>query len=160
MSRSAEIHVDLAAARARVEAWRAAGARVVLTNGTFDLLHVGHVRALIEARALGDALVVGLNSDASVRAYKGPGRPLVPDAERAEILAALACVDLVVIFAEVSAEALIWALRPAVYAKGQDYADATFPERAAAAAVGAALRFTGDPKRHSVTDLLARIRGA
>jgi rfaE bifunctional protein nucleotidyltransferase chain/domain len=101
---------------------RQAGARIVLTNGIFDLLHVGHVRYLQQARALGDVLVVGLNSDASTRRLKGPQRPLVPEQERAEVLAALACVDAVVVFGEDTASQLVAEVRPDVYAKGGDYA--------------------------------------
>lgn len=110
---------ELAAALERA---RASGKRVVLTNGCFDLLHVGHVRSLRAARALGDLLVVGLNSDASVRAIKGAERPLVPQAERAEVIAALVPVDYVVLFDEPTAERLAALVRPAVYAKGGDYA--------------------------------------
>src|SRR5881275_839903 len=105
----------------RSEQLRAAGKKLVATNGCFDLLHVGHVRYLQAARALGDLLIVGLNSDASVRAYKGPGRPLVPQDERAELLAALRCVDYVVIFDEPTASALVSALQPDIYVKGGDY---------------------------------------
>jgi D-beta-D-heptose 7-phosphate kinase/D-beta-D-heptose 1-phosphate adenosyltransferase len=108
-------------ARRVVERLHARGKRVVFTNGCFELLHVGHIRYLQAARDLGDALIVGLNSDASVRALKGAPRPLVPQAERAELLAALACVDDVVIFAEPTAETLVEALRPDVYVKGGDY---------------------------------------
>lgn len=103
-------------------AWRAGDRTLVFTNGVFDLLHLGHVRYLQEARALGDILVVGLNSDASVRRLKGPRRPLVPQAERAELLAALACVDHVVIYDTDTAEHLVAALQPEVYVKGGDYA--------------------------------------
>lgn len=117
---------DLADARDRLDA---AGRRLVFTNGCFDLLHVGHVRYLRAARALGDALAVGLNGDGSVRALKGPGRPLTPEDERAEILAALACVDFVTIFPEPRATRLLAAVRPHVYAKGGDYTPETlFPE--------------------------------
>jgi D-beta-D-heptose 7-phosphate kinase/D-beta-D-heptose 1-phosphate adenosyltransferase len=112
---------------------RAAGERVVFTNGCFDLLHLGHVRYLQEARALGDLLVVGLNSDDSTRALKGPNRPLVPQDERAEVLAALACVDYVTIFEEITAVALVETLRPDVYVKGGDYAA---PSHAGARAAG------------------------
>lgn len=103
---------------------REVGDRIVLTNGVFDLLHVGHVRYLCQARGLGDALVVGLNSDASTRRLKGPERPLVSEAERAEVLAALACVDVVSVFDEPTAEALVAVVRPDVYTKGGDYAHA------------------------------------
>ncbi len=103
------------------EAMRRQGKRLVFTNGCFDLLHVGHIRYLQAARELGDALVVGLNSDASVRAIKGPSRPLVPETERAEVLAALGCVDYVVIFAEPTAERVVAVLQPDIYVKGGDY---------------------------------------
>src|SRR6267142_4582740 len=110
------IDMDQLAERARE--LRRAGKRLVVTNGCFDLLHVGHVRYLQAARALGDALVVGLNSDASVRRLKGPGRPVMPAAERAELVAAVSGVDAVVVFEEDSADALIARLRPDVHAKG------------------------------------------
>jgi D-beta-D-heptose 7-phosphate kinase/D-beta-D-heptose 1-phosphate adenosyltransferase len=113
-------------------AWRAGGSTLVFTNGVFDLLHLGHVRYLQEARALGDVLVVGLNSDASVRRLKGPARPLVPQAERAELLAALACVDHLVIYDTDTAEHLVASLRPEVYVKGGDYARAAAADSAAA----------------------------
>lgn len=113
--------VDRATLADRLATARAAGRRVVLTNGCFDLLHVGHVRCLTTARALGDLLVVGINSDASVRRLKGPLRPLVVEDERAEVVAALASVDLVTIFSERTAEQLVEIVRPAVYAKGADY---------------------------------------
>jgi D-glycero-beta-D-manno-heptose 1-phosphate adenylyltransferase len=112
-------------------AWSAAGLTLVFTNGVFDLLHLGHVRYLQEARALGDILVVGLNSDASVRRLKGPSRPLVPQAERAELLAALACVDYLVIYDTDTAEHLVESLRPEVYVKGGDYAQLAAQEAAA-----------------------------
>src|SRR6476619_759640 len=118
--------------------WREAGLQLVLTNGTFDLLHIGHVRYLEAARAEGDVLVVGVNSDASVRGYKEPGRPVVPQDERAEIVAALRCVDYAVIFDEATAVALVEALQPDVYAKGGDYAPGgkPLPEADAVAAYG------------------------
>ncbi len=137
--------------------WRAKGKRVVLANGCFDLLHVGHVRYLEAARALGDALIVGLNSDASVGRLKGPGRPLMAAGERAEILGALAAVDLVVVFEEDSAEALIARLRPDVHAKGTDYTEETVPERDAVRAAGGRVAIAGDPKSHATRDLIATI---
>jgi D-beta-D-heptose 7-phosphate kinase/D-beta-D-heptose 1-phosphate adenosyltransferase len=109
------------AARAALDVWRAAGESVVFTNGVFDLLHRGHVEYLEEARALGDHLVVGVNADASVRRLKGPERPLVPEAERAELLEALACVDLAVIFSEDTPERLIREVGPQVLVKGGDW---------------------------------------
>jgi len=130
-------------------------ARVVLTNGVFDLLHVGHLRYLRAARALGDVLVVGVNADASVRALK-PGRPLVPQGERAELVAALDPVDYVVIFSEPTADALLLALRPTVYAKGADYTESTLPESATARQVGAQLAFIPLVPGHSTTELAHR----
>ena len=154
----AEILPERAELVRRCRAQQEYGARVVLTNGTYDLLHVGHLRSLVDARSRGDLLVVGVNADSSVRAYKGPGRPIVPEAERCEVLAALACVDFVHVFAEPDVVALLRALRPDVYAKGRDYTLETLPEREVAEEVGAEIAFVGDPKEHSVTDILQRVR--
>jgi rfaE bifunctional protein nucleotidyltransferase chain/domain len=140
-----------------VSGWRAQGKRVVLANGCFDLLHVGHVRYLQGARALGDALVVGLNSDASVRRLKGAGRPVMPAVERAELVAAVRGVDAVVVFEEDSAETLITRLRPDVHAKGTDYTEQSVPERATVESLGARVAIAGDPKTHSTRDLIATI---
>jgi rfaE bifunctional protein nucleotidyltransferase chain/domain len=137
---------------------RAEGRRVVLANGCFDLLHVGHVRYLDAARALGDVLFVGLNSDAAVTRLKGAGRPLMPAAERAEILTALRAVDHVVIFDEDTADRLVALVRPTVHAKGTDYTDDTVPEAAAVRAAGGRVAIVGDPKSHATRDLIARIR--
>ncbi len=137
--------------------WRAEQKRVVLANGCFDLLHVGHVRYLRAARALGDVLIVGLNSDASVRRLKGPGRPLMPEAERAEIVGALVGVDVVVLFDDDGADALITRLRPDVHAKGTDYTEQSVPERATVTAAGGRVAIAGDPKTHSTRDLIATI---
>ncbi len=137
---------------------RADDKRVVLANGCFDLLHVGHVRYLDAARALGDVLFVGLNSDAAVARLKGPGRPLMPAAERAEILAGLRAVDHVVVFDEDTADRLVSLVRPAVHAKGTDYTDASVPEAASVRAVGGRVAIVGDPKDHATRDLIARIR--
>jgi rfaE bifunctional protein nucleotidyltransferase chain/domain len=129
---------------------------VVLANGCFDLFHVGHVRYLAAARALGDMLIVGLNSDAAVRRLKGPGRPLMPAAERAELLAALGAVDHVVVFDDDTADRLVDALRPAVHAKGTEHPRL----RAGGATVRAAggeVAIAGDPKDHSTRDLIAEI---
>ncbi len=149
--------LDLDAARAVAEAARASGRRVVLANGCFDLLHVGHVRYLAGARALGDVLIVGLNSDAAVRRLKGPGRPVVPAAERAELVAALAVVDHVVVFDDDTADRLVALLRPAVHAKGTDYTRDSVPEVATVRASGGEVAIAGDPKRHSTRDLIAII---
>ena len=144
--------------RRLVEAERSAGRRIVFANGAFDLLHAGHVRYLEAARAEGEWLVVGVNSDRSVGAAKGPGRPIVPETERAEIVAALGCVDAVVLFDEDSPKTLLEELRPEVHAKGTDYRKDTVPERDVVAAYGGATVIVGDPKDHATTDLIERIR--
>ncbi len=136
---------------------RGEGKRIVLANGCFDLLHVGHVRYLTAARRLGDVLFVGLNSDASVARLKGAGRPLMPAEERAEILSALRCVDHVVVFDGETAERLVTELRPDVHAKGTDYAEATVPEREAVRVAGGSVAIAGDPKDHSTRDLIGQI---
>ena len=136
------------------DAQRQAGRRIVLANGVFDLLHVGHVRYLGAARALGDVLVVALNSDASVRRLKGQGRPIMSAAERAELIGALRHVDAVVVFEEDTVDGLVGALRPDVQAKGTDYTEASVPERAAVLAAGGRVAIAGDPKDHSTRDLI------
>ena len=137
---------------------RAAGRRVVFTNGGFEVLHVGHVRSLGDARSRGDLLVVAVNSDASVRRNKGPGRPVAPEAERVEVLCALDCVDLVTVFGDPTVDGLLRKVRPTVFAKGTDYTAENVPERATALEIGAEIAIVGDPKDHSTTDLLERIR--
>lgn len=144
---------------ARLDQERAAGRTIVLANGCFDLLHVGHVRYLQGARAEGDLLVVALNTDASVRGNKGPGRPLVPEQERAEVIAALGCVDYVTLFGESTADDLIRALRPNVHAKGTDWRAEDVPEAPTVAEIGGRVAIVGDPKTHSSTELAARARG-
>lgn len=134
--------------------------RVVLANGCFDLLHVGHVRYLEDAKSRGDFLVVALNTDASVRALKGPTRPFQPLAERAELLGALRCVDAVTSFAEPTLEATLRVLRPDVHAKGTDYTEASVPEAAIDAELGIAVAICGDPKDHSSSQLSARVARA
>jgi rfaE bifunctional protein nucleotidyltransferase chain/domain len=131
----------------RVADWRRAGERLTLANGCFDLLHVGHVRYLHAARELGGKLVVAVNSDESVRALKGEGRPLMPAGERAEILAALADVDAVVVFTERDVRALIREIRPDFHAKGTDYTTDTVPERDEVQACGGRVVIVGDPER-------------
>ncbi len=140
-----------------VAAWRAAGESVTLANGCFDLLHVGHVRYLQGARALGGKLVVAINSDESVRKLKGHGRPAMPERERAEIIAALACVDAVVIFDEPDVRALIREIRPNVQVKGTDYTRESVPERDEVMACGGRVEIVGDPKNHSTTEMLGKI---
>jgi D-glycero-beta-D-manno-heptose 1-phosphate adenylyltransferase len=145
---------DLPAVRA---AATAAGRTVALANGVFDLFHVGHLRYLVGARAEADVLVVAVNSDRSTRAYKGPGRPVVPEAERAEIIAALACVDHVVIFDTRDVVPVIRALRPDVHVKGTDYTPDTIPEAAEVRAYGGRVAVAGDPKNHSTTELMGKL---
>jgi len=140
--------------RNRVVEWRRSGEHVTLANGCFDLLHVGHVRYLHAARELGGKLVVAVNSDASVRALKGTGRPLMPAEERAEILAALADVDAVVIFPENDVRAIIREIRPDVHAKGTDYTIDSVPERTEVEACGGRVAIVGDPKDHSATEII------
>jgi D-glycero-beta-D-manno-heptose 1-phosphate adenylyltransferase len=149
--------MTVAEAAALAERLRAAGRRIVLANGCFDLLHVGHVRYLEEARRLGDVLFVGVNSDAAVARLKGEGRPLMPAIERMEILATLRPVDHVVEFDDDTADGLIRAIKPDVHAKGTDYTEASVPERATSEAGGAATAITGDPKRHATRDVIATI---
>lgn len=145
--------------RERLAAARARGKTVALANGCFDVLHVGHVRYLEGARAEADVLVVGVNGDGSVRRLKGEGRPLVPAADRALVVAALRAVDHVVVFEEDDVSALIRALRPDVHCKGTDYTPQTVPEREVVRSYGGRVAIVGDPKRHDTSALLARIRG-
>jgi rfaE bifunctional protein nucleotidyltransferase chain/domain len=136
---------------------RAAGRRIVLANGCFDVLHVGHVRYLAGARELGDVLVVGVNSDRQVAIQKGAGRPILPEAERAELLAALESVSFVTIFDEPTVEELLLALRPDVHAKGTDYTVNTVPEREIVRSYGGQVAIVGDPKDHSTSEILSRM---
>jgi D-glycero-beta-D-manno-heptose 1-phosphate adenylyltransferase len=140
--------------RKRVEEWRHAGERIILANGNFDLLHVGHVRYLNGAKALGGKLVVAINSDTSVRELKGEGRPVMPEDERAEIVAALADVDAVVIFPELDVRAIIREIRPDIQAKGTDYTAESVPERDTVAECGGRVAIVGDPKDHSTSEIL------
>ncbi len=137
---------------------RGSNERVVLANGCFDVLHVGHVRYLRAARALGDRLVVALNDDATVAALKGPGRPLVPLEERAELVGALGCVDDVIVFPERTLERTLRVLRPAVHAKGTDYTPDNLPEREVDAELGIEVAICGDAKRHHSSELIERSR--
>ena len=138
----------------RVKEWRASGEKIILTNGCFDLLHVGHIRYLQGAKRLGGKLIVGLNSDASARTLKGEGRPRIPAAERAEILAALEDVDAVTIFDSLDVRPLVRLLRPDIHAKGTDYTAESVPERDEVIACGGRVEIVGDPKDHSTTELL------
>ena len=150
--------IDLGALVARLSGPRAAGKTVVLTNGAFDLLHVGHIRYLQAAKQLGDILVVALNDDDSVRRLKGSERPVFPLAERMELVAALEDVDFVVSFAEDDVRRVIGVLQPDVHAKGTDYTRETVPERDTVLAYGGRVEICGDPKDHSTTTVLTRLR--
>jgi rfaE bifunctional protein nucleotidyltransferase chain/domain len=139
-----------------LQTWRSPSTRIVLANGCFDLLHVGHVRYLEAARALGDHLIVGLNSDRSVQQLKGPDRPRVPQAERAELLLALRAVDDVIVFEEPDVGRLLHVLRPTFHAKGTDYSVESVPEYEIARSLGVQTVIVGDAKRHSTSSLLGR----
>lgn len=145
--------------RQRVAEWRRAGDRITLANGCFDLLHVGHIRYLHAAKHLGGRLIVAVNSDDSVRSLKGEGRPIMPAEERAEILAALADVDAIVIFHEKDVRALIRELRPDVQAKGTDYTVDNVPERDVVTECGGRVEIVGDPKDHSATEIIQKRLG-
>jgi len=140
--------------RARAADWKRAGERITLANGCFDLLHVGHVRYLQAAKELGGKLVVAVNSDSSVRTLKGESRPIMPEHERAEILAALASVDAVVIFSEPDVRALIREIQPDIQAKGTDYTADSVPERDVVTSYGGRVAIVGDPKDHSATEII------
>ena len=148
--------LDALARKVREE--RAAGRSVALANGLFDLLHVGHLRYLEGARAQADLLVVAINADASARALKGEGRPVVPEQERAELVAGFACVDWVTVFEERTVEPVLRTLRPDVHCKGTDYTAETVPEREVARELGIRVAIVGDAKDHATSDLLARLR--
>jgi len=140
--------------RRRVEQWRRAGESITLANGNFDLLHVGHVRYLLAAKELGGRLVVAINSDESVRALKGAGRPLMPESERAEIIAALAAVDAVVVFSELDVRALVREIHPNIQAKGTDYTRESVPEQDVVEECGGRVEIVGDAKNHSTSEII------
>ena len=158
MSGTAEVLLDHEALAARVREHKGRGERVVFTNGTFDLLHVGHLRSLTDARSRGDLLVVAVNSDASVRGYKGPGLPIQPQDERVELLAGLRCVDYVTVFDEPTVDRLLRLLEPEVHAKGTEYDPETIPERESVLSYGGEIAIVGDAKAHSTSWLIAKIR--
>ncbi len=143
----------------RLREERGAGKTIAFANGIFDLLHVGHVRYLIAAAREADRLVVGVNSDASARRLKGEGRPLTPVEERVEIVAALECVDFIVVFEEDTCDALLALLKPDVHCKGTDYTPETVPEAATVKAYGGRVAIVGDPKAHATRDIIASIAG-
>ena len=134
-----------------------AGKKVVLANGCFDILHVGHLRYLQGAREIGDVLVVAINSDLSVRVIKDEGRPILDETERVSLVSALDCVDYVVVFDEPDVSRVLGVLKPAVHAKGTDYTEQTVPERDKVLAYGGSVRITGDPKDHSTRGIIERI---
>jgi D-glycero-beta-D-manno-heptose 1-phosphate adenylyltransferase len=146
--------------RQKLAEHRRQGQYIVFANGCFDTLHVGHIRYLEGARREGDVLVVGVNTDSSVCNLKGPGRPVLDENARAQLVAALRCVDYVVLFAEPNVEALLEELHPDVHAKGTDYTLETVPERAIASRLGIRVAIVGDPKDHSTRELLDSIRKA
>ena len=143
---------------ARVDAEKKKGRSVVLANGCFDLLHAGHVRYLQGARSLGDLMVVGINSDDEVARLKGQGRPILPERDRAEIVASIEVVDLVTIFDEPTVTELLLAIRPDIHAKGTDYTEETVPERDVVRSFGGHVRIVGDPKDHSTSELIRRFQ--
>lgn len=140
-----------------VEADRQSGKRIVFANGCFDVLHVGHVRYLEAARALGDLLIVGINSDEQARRLKGEGRPLVPQDQRAEIISCIAAVDLVTIFSEPTVTELLLALKPDIHAKGTDYTEDSVPERDVVRSYGGRVAIVGDPKDHSSSEMIETV---
>ncbi len=140
-----------------IAALRARGSKVVFGNGCFDLIHVGHVRYLQGARALGDTLIVGINSDHSVRELKGPGRPLQSEEDRAEMVASFQCVDYVVVFDDPTVDTVLLLLRPDIHAKGTDYTNENVPERDTVRSYGGQVAIVGDPKGHSTKDLIGAI---
>lgn len=142
--------------RKQTSAWRDSGEAIILANGCFDLLHVGHVRYLHAAKKLGGRLIVAVNSDDSMRELKGAGRPIIPASERAEILAALADVDAVVIFPEKDVRAIIHEIRPDVQVKGTDYTADSVSERDAVMQYGGRVEIVGDPKDHSATEIIQK----
>ena len=148
---------SLEEATSLVDSARADGKTIVLANGCFDLLHVGHARYLDGAREEGDVLVVGVNGDEAVRALKGPGRPFLPAEDRAELVAGLEVVDLVVVFEEDTVAGLLEALRPDVHCKGTDYTEETVPEQEVMRRLGGRTRIVGDPKKHSTKGLIETI---
>jgi rfaE bifunctional protein nucleotidyltransferase chain/domain len=156
---STSLILDREALVTRINMEKAKGSRIVLANGCFDILHAGHVRYLEGARALGDVLVVGINSDAQVSRLKGAGRPILTERDRAELVASLQAVDLVTIFAEPTVAELLIAIKPDVHAKGTDYAEETVPERDVVRSYGGRVAIVGDPKDHSTSEILKKVGG-
>jgi rfaE bifunctional protein nucleotidyltransferase chain/domain len=151
--------VDRGTLRSILKEERRRGRRVVLANGCFDILHVGHIRYLEGAAQLGDILVAAVNDDPAVKKLKGPGRPVMGAAERVLLVEAIECVDYVLVFPEDTVEPLLEELRPDVHCKGTDYTEETVPERRTAARLGIRVAITGDPKSHSSREIIGRIKG-
>ncbi len=151
--------VDRPRLQEAIAAARKAGRRIVFANGCFDVLHVGHVRYLAGAKALGDVLIVAINSDTQARRLKGEGRPLMPQDERAEIVASLEAVDFVTIFEEPTVTELLLALKPDIHAKGTDYTEDTVPERDVVRSYGGRVAIAGDPKDHSSSEMIEKVSG-
>jgi rfaE bifunctional protein nucleotidyltransferase chain/domain len=156
-TKSIDLILNQAELVARVQAARKNGARIVFANGCFDVLHVGHIRYLQGAKALGDLLVVGINSDRQVAVLKGPGRPILSETDRAEIVASIAGVDFVTVFDQPTVEDLLLAVRPDIHAKGTDYTEETVPERDVVRSYGGRVAIVGDPKNHSTSEILDRM---
>jgi len=152
------IILDRQELKQEIDRLRGQGRTIVLANGAFDILHVGHIRYLRGAAAEGDVLVVAVNSDASVQRYKDPKRPLQPLAERMEIVSAMACVDFVIAFDDPTCDALLELIRPDVHAKGPEYTPDNLPEYPTLKRLGIRLANVGDPKNHSSTELIERLR--
>ena len=150
--------LDIEKARAEAERLRKEGKKIALANGAFDPLHVGHVRYLEAARLCADALFVAVNSDDSVRRLKGPGRPVVPEAERAEVVSALAAADYVLVFSDKTVENVIRTLRPDFHCKGTDYTPDSVPEATLVRSLGGEVRIVGDPKHHDSSAMIRRIK--
>ena len=157
MQRKSAPILDREVLAAKVADLREHGAKIVLANGCFDLFHVGHLRYLEGAAALGDVLIVGVNSDEQTRKLKGEGRPHTPENERAEIVAGIRCVDLATIFNEPTVEELLLAIKPDFHAKGTDYTTETVPERDIVRSYGGTVAIVGDPKDHSSTEIIDRL---
>ncbi len=143
---------------AQIESAKSGGLTIVLTNGCFDVLHAGHIRYLLGARELGDVLVVAINADAQVRALKGVGRPILSEHDRSELVASIEAVDYVTVFDEPTVEQLLLAVRPNVHAKGTDYTEETVPERDVVRSFGGRVAIVGDPKNHSTSEMLKRLK--
>jgi rfaE bifunctional protein nucleotidyltransferase chain/domain len=149
--------LDLEQLIERIKTARANGARIVMANGCFDVLHVGHIRYLEAAKALGDILIVAINADEQARLLKGKDRPILPEDQRAEIVSSLEAVDLVTIFAEPTVKELLLALKPDIHAKGTDYTEETVPERDVVRSFGGQVAIVGDPKNHSSSEMIGKI---